>query len=109
MPCQLTPVWVSSSAGKIAWHLSRENRLAPVLSLSTHLSTPVPVHLSTCPCPGPVPLSQLQERDEQARLAELASRGLVTLPKRTSRKGFQGPALPNRGKLASEMVIEDRR
>ena len=56
-----------------------------------------------------VPLSQLQERDEQARLAELASRGVVTLPKQTSRKAFQGPALPNRGKLASEMVIEDRR
>lgn len=56
-----------------------------------------------------VPLSQLQERDEQARLADMASRGVVTLPKRTSRKAFQGPALPNRGKLASEMVLEDRR
>ena len=56
-----------------------------------------------------VPLSQLQERDEQARLADMASRGVVTLPKRTSGKGFQGPVLPNRGKLASEMVLEDRR
>ena len=56
-----------------------------------------------------VPLSQLQERDEQARLAEMASRGLVILPKRSSRKAFQGPALPSRGKLASEMVLEDRR
>jgi prevent-host-death family protein len=56
-----------------------------------------------------VPLSQIQQRDEPSRLAEMASRGLVTLPKRTSRKPFQGPALPNRGKLASEMVIEDRR
>lgn len=56
-----------------------------------------------------VPLSQLQERDEQARLAELASRGLVTLPKRSSRKPFQGPVIRNRGKLASEMVLEDRR
>lgn len=55
-----------------------------------------------------VPLSQLQERDEQARLAELASRGVVTLPKRTSRRAFQSAALPNRGKLASEMVLEDR-
>lgn len=56
-----------------------------------------------------VPLSQLQERDEQARLATMASRGLVILPKQTSRRAFQGPALPNRGKLASEMVLEDRR
>jgi antitoxin (DNA-binding transcriptional repressor) of toxin-antitoxin stability system len=32
-----------------------------------------------------VPLSQLQERDEQVRLVEMAARGLVTLPKQTSR------------------------
>lgn len=56
-----------------------------------------------------VPLSQLQERDEQARLTEMAARGLVTLPKSTSRRAFRGPAFPNRGKLASEMVLEDRR
>ena len=56
-----------------------------------------------------VPLSQLQERDEQARLVEMASRGLVILPKQTSRRVFQGPAIPSRGKLASEMVLEDRR
>jgi prevent-host-death family protein len=56
-----------------------------------------------------VPLSQLEERDEQARLAEMASRGLVTLPKQTSRRAFQGPTLPGRGKPASEMVLEDRR
>jgi len=51
----------------------------------------------------------MQEEDEQARLAEMASRGLVTLPKRTSRNAFQSPVLPSRGKLASEMVLEDRR
>lgn len=56
-----------------------------------------------------VPLSQLQERDDQARLVEMAARGLVTLPKRTSRRAFRGPTAPSRGKLASEMVIEDRR
>ena len=56
-----------------------------------------------------VPLSQVQERDEQARLVEMAARGLVTLPKRTSRRAFREPALPSRGKLASEMVLEDRR
>jgi antitoxin (DNA-binding transcriptional repressor) of toxin-antitoxin stability system len=32
-----------------------------------------------------VPLSQLQERDEQVRLVEMAARGLVTRPKQTSR------------------------
>jgi prevent-host-death family protein len=56
-----------------------------------------------------VPLSQLQERDEHVRLVAMAARGLVTLPKRTSRRAFQGPALPSRGKLASEIVLEDRR
>jgi len=50
-----------------------------------------------------------QETVEQMRLAEMASGGLVLLPKRPRRTAFQGPALPNRGKLASEMVIEDRR
>jgi hypothetical protein len=47
--------------------------------------------------------------DEQERLAEMESLGLVTLPKRTVQPPFQHPALPNRGKLASEMVIKDRR
>lgn len=56
-----------------------------------------------------VPLSQLRDMDEPARLAEMASRGLVALPSRTTRTAFEGPALPNRGKLASEMVLEDRR
>jgi prevent-host-death family protein len=56
-----------------------------------------------------VPLSQLRDLDEQARLAEMAARGLVDLPNRTTRAAFQGPALPNRGKLASEMILEDRR
>lgn len=56
-----------------------------------------------------VPLSQLREMDEQVRLAELAARGLVALPSRTTGSAFRDPALPNRGKLASEMVLEDRR
>jgi prevent-host-death family protein len=57
-----------------------------------------------------VPLSQLQEVTEQQRLAELESRGLVALPRRTERTAaFQAPAVPNRGKLASKMVSEDRR
>ena len=56
-----------------------------------------------------VPLSHLQEVTEQQRLAELESRGLVALPQRAERTAFQGPTVPSRGKLASEMVSEDRR
>ena len=56
-----------------------------------------------------IPLSQLQGSTEQQRLAELESRGLVTLPLRTERIAFHGPVFPCRGKLASEMVSEDRR
>ena len=56
-----------------------------------------------------VPLSQLQGMTEHQRLAELESRGLVTLPRRAERTAFQGPTFPSRGKLASEMVSEDRR
>jgi prevent-host-death family protein len=56
-----------------------------------------------------IPLSQLPEGTEQQRLAELEARGLITLPRRSERSAFQGPVFPNRGKLASEMVSEDRR
>jgi prevent-host-death family protein len=56
-----------------------------------------------------VPISQLVELDESARLSELASQGLVILPERKRQLLFSEPPLPNRGKLASEMVIEDRR
>ena len=56
-----------------------------------------------------IPLSQLREMTEQQRLADLESRGLVALPRRTERTAFQGPSSPSRGKLASEMVSEDRR
>jgi prevent-host-death family protein len=56
-----------------------------------------------------VPLSQLPESTEQQRLAELEARGLVVLPRQTARSPFQGSVVPNRGKLASEMIIEDRR
>lgn len=55
-----------------------------------------------------IPSSEPPEPTEQPRLAGLESRGLVTLPRRTDR-GFNGLVVPNRGKLASEMVSEDRR
>lgn len=56
-----------------------------------------------------VPLSQVQDRDEPALLAEMASQGLIILPSGTSRKPFQGALVPSHGKLASEMILEDRR
>lgn len=56
-----------------------------------------------------VPLSQLPEGNEQQRLADLESRGLVVLPRRADRTALQGSIFPNRGTLASAMVSEDRR
>lgn len=56
-----------------------------------------------------VPLSKLPEGTELQRLAELETRGLVVLPRRIEGAPFRGPLFPNRGKLASEMVSEDRR
>jgi prevent-host-death family protein len=47
--------------------------------------------------------------DEEARLAALAARGVVTLPRRRDEKAFTGRPVPARGKPASAMVIEDRR
>lgn len=55
-----------------------------------------------------VPISQVREMDDEARLSELAARGLVSLPGRATHTAFQAPAVPNRGKLASEMILEDR-
>ena len=56
-----------------------------------------------------IPLSQLPGSTERQRLAELEARGLVVLPRHTERVVFRGPVFLNRGKLASEMVREDRR
>lgn len=57
-----------------------------------------------------VSLDDVHDQDEATRLAALEARGLVIRPrKRPPTKPFQGPVAPARGKLASEMVIEDRR
>lgn len=56
-----------------------------------------------------VALEDVCDKDEATRLAALESRGLVIRPRQTGRRAFQGPFVPARGKLASEMVIEDRR
>ncbi|HBL27743.1 MAG TPA: prevent-host-death protein [Acidobacteria bacterium] len=56
-----------------------------------------------------IPLAQLREMTELQRLTDLEARGLVALPRRGERAAFQGPSIPHRGKLASDMVREDRR
>ena len=57
-----------------------------------------------------VPLSDLPVRDANAILADLAAAGMVRLPRSPrSPDAFSGPRVPSRGKLASEMIIEDRR
>lgn len=56
-----------------------------------------------------VPLSQARDLDEPSRLADMEARGLLTLPKRTARVEFQAPSVPDRGKPASEMILQDRR
>ena len=59
------------------------------------------------PVAAVVPMTDVSEWDEDARLTDLAARGLVGLPRQERR--FQGPRAPGTEKLASEMVIEDRR
>ena len=58
-----------------------------------------------------VPLSDLPVRDANVILADLAAAGLVRLPRSPrSPDAFMGPRVKaTDGKLASEMVIEDRR
>jgi prevent-host-death family protein len=58
-----------------------------------------------------VPLSDLPARDGNTILADLAAAGVIRLPRGPrSPDAFSGPRVPSRGgKLASEMIIEDRR
>lgn len=56
-----------------------------------------------------VPVAQMPRSSESERLAQLATRGAVRLPARTGPKRLAGPQVPARGRLGSEMVIEDRR
>lgn len=56
-----------------------------------------------------IPVAQLQPINEERRLAELESRGLLIQRRRPERTAFREPVAPSRGKLASEMIIEDRR
>ena len=55
-----------------------------------------------------VPMSQVRTKDQEALLAELGARGLVELPRQALRSGFK-PPVPNRGALASEGILKDRR
>ena len=56
-----------------------------------------------------VSLRDLPADDEVGRLAALESRGLLIRPREDRAIRFQGPKVPDRGKAASKMVIEDRR
>ena len=57
-----------------------------------------------------VPLTAAEGLDEDAKLQQLAARGLVSFPDNGERpRLFTGPRVPARGKPAAEMVIEDRR
>lgn len=58
-----------------------------------------------------VPLADLPARDGATVLAELAAAGMIRLPRGPRPPdAFSGPRVPSGpGKLASEMVIEDRR
>ncbi|MEM7584584.1 MAG: type II toxin-antitoxin system Phd/YefM family antitoxin [Acidobacteriota bacterium] len=57
-----------------------------------------------------VAFAEVGEQDEAMRLAMLEARGLVKRPQPAGdRKPFRGPTVLVRGKLASEVVIEDRR
>lgn len=56
-----------------------------------------------------VPVSQMPQSSESERLAQLAARGAVRLPAPTEPRRLAGPQVPTRGRLGSEMVIEDRR
>lgn len=56
-----------------------------------------------------VPLARAADQSEDAILGELAAQGLLTLPRRSRKRLFQRKALASPGKLASEMIVEDRR
>lgn len=56
-----------------------------------------------------VPLSDLPADDPGGALALLAARGLVRLPEAGAEIDLDQPLVPGRGRLASEMVTEDRR
>lgn len=56
-----------------------------------------------------VPLSELRRPSEEEILARLGAQGRITLPRSGIRPRFEGLKVPERGKPASEMVIEDRR
>jgi prevent-host-death family protein len=56
-----------------------------------------------------VPLSDLPQRDEETILKELEAQGRIRRATRPLEARFPFDPIASRGKLASEMVIEDRR
>lgn len=56
-----------------------------------------------------VGLDDIRSEDEQTKLAALQALGLVEGPSKEGGLGLRRSRVPARGRLASEMVIEDRR
>lgn len=56
-----------------------------------------------------VPLDDVRGENQQSKLAALQARGLVEGPLKKGALSTRKPLVPGRGRLASEMVIEDRR
>lgn len=56
-----------------------------------------------------VPLEEASGLDEDARLRQLAARDLLVLPEGRPDDAFTGRRIPERGKSASAMLLEDRR
>ena len=56
-----------------------------------------------------VALDDVRDEDQQTRLAALQAHGLVVGPSREGGLSTRKPLVPERGRSASEMVIEDRR
>ncbi len=56
-----------------------------------------------------VPISQIEEADEEALMADMARRGLARLPRSTTRRAIPKKGLRVGGTSVAQMVIEDRR
>ena len=56
-----------------------------------------------------VGLNDVQSEDQESKLAALQATGLIAGPLRKGGLSTRKPLVPERGRPASEMVIEDRR
>ena len=56
-----------------------------------------------------VALDDIRGEDQESKLAALQASGLITGPSKKGSLSTRKPLVPERGRPASEMVIEDRR